>query len=230
MGITDRLLDAFEVECPPRARAQLELYFDHLQQWNRTVNLTGLKGREEMVRKHLSDSLLLFRHLPSGAGTLMDIGTGPGVPGLLIKILRPDLDVTLVEAVKKKCSFLRFVIARLGLDRVFVEQIRISPGHPPRSLPPEGFNVIVSQAAGSLCWLWQTGGPFLAEDGVVIALKGPRVEEELEELMSAHDGSGRLRPRIETLRLRLPETGWTRSLVFMQPQALRADAAGAGGA
>lgn len=217
MEIIDRLLKAFEVECSHRARAQLQLYFDHLQQWNRTVNLTGLKGREEMVKKHLADSLLLLKHLPSKAGTLMDIGTGPGVPGLLIKIMRPDLDVTLVESVKKKCSFMRFVIARLGLERVFVEQIRISPGHPPESLPPEGFHVIVSQAAGSLCWLWQTGRPFLAEGGVVIALKGPRVEEELEELMSEHDGCGPLRPRIETLRHRLPETGWTRNLVFMQP-------------
>ena len=171
-----------------------------------------------MVEKHLGDTLLLLRHMPEGAGSVMDVGTGPGVPGLILKILEPGLSMTLVESVKKKCSFLRYVISRLGLFDVHVEQIRLSPDNPPASLPEGGFDLIVSQAAGSLAWLLETAAPFLSENGCIVALKGPEINHELSELKKKTDSAVKGGLDVEVKRDKLPSTGARRALVFMRPR------------
>lgn len=162
----------------------LALYFQQLALWNRITNLTGLKSIEDMVRKHLGDTLFLLSCIPVDCRSLMDIGTGPGIPGLLLKLLRPSLHVILVDAVRKKCSFLRQVISLLHLYDVHVENIRISPENPPANLPSEGVDLICSQATGSLLWFYETASPFLAPGGVMVAMKGRRdlVHRELQDL------------------------------------------------
>lgn len=93
------------------------IYIDMLQAANQTTNLTAITDPEAIATKHLEDSWRLVRHVPPKA-SLIDVGTGAGFPGLALKIVRPDLDVTLIDATNKKVRFLRSVTEALGLECV----------------------------------------------------------------------------------------------------------------
>lgn len=98
--------------------AQFEQYRDALLRWNEQINLTAITDKVEVMHKHFLDSLGVLEHIAlKGGDAVMDIGTGAGFPGIVLKIYVPDLRLTLVEASKKKGSFLTFLIAKLNLDQ-----------------------------------------------------------------------------------------------------------------
>ena len=98
--------------------AQFEQYRDALLRWNEQINLTAITDKVEVIHKHFLDSLGVLEHIALKDGdTVMDIGTGAGFPGIVLKIYVPDIRLTLVEASKKKGSFLTFLIAKLNLDQ-----------------------------------------------------------------------------------------------------------------
>ncbi len=172
---------AFSITLGEEQKERLYAYFSLLNQWNKSINLTGIKDPKLLVYKHLGDSLLFDKIIPKDVVSLLDIGTGAGIPGLLLKILRPELKVVLAEYVKKKCSFLRYAISILGLSDIVVEEKKIGPDNPPIKIDEccDGYEVIVSLAAGSLKWLLEISSPFLSSSGEIIALKGPSVYKEL---------------------------------------------------
>ena len=97
---------------------QFEQYRDALLQWNERINLTAITDKDEITHKHFLDSLSVLEHISLKSGdTVIDIGTGAGFPGIVLKIYVPDIHLTLVEASKKKGSFLRFLTAKLNLDQ-----------------------------------------------------------------------------------------------------------------
>lgn len=95
------------------------VYLEELQTWNRSINLTSITSEEEIIVKHFVDSLacLTIEHIKQGA-SLLDVGTGAGFPGIPLKIVRPDLNITLIEPVQKKVSFLYFIVGILRLEQV----------------------------------------------------------------------------------------------------------------
>ena len=98
--------------------AQFEQYRDELLRWNAQINLTAITDKVEITHKHFLDSLGVLEHIALKSGdTVIDIGTGAGFPGIALKIYVPDIRLTLVEASKKKGSFLRFLIAKLNLQQ-----------------------------------------------------------------------------------------------------------------
>ncbi|MXY99132.1 16S rRNA (guanine(527)-N(7))-methyltransferase RsmG [Candidatus Poribacteria bacterium] len=98
--------------------AQFELYRDELLRWNERFNLTAITDKVEITHKHFLDSLGVLKHIAlESSDTVIDIGTGAGFPGIVLKIYVPDIRLTLVEASKKKGSFLRFLISKLNLHR-----------------------------------------------------------------------------------------------------------------
>lgn len=157
----------------------LRIYLEELYSWNQHTNLTGLKTIEEMAIKHVGDTLTLIRFLPEGIHHVLDIGTGPGVPGLILKLFRPDLEIVLIDAIRKKVSFLSAAIAIIGLTGIRAEHCRVGPDIP-RHLPPEGFDVIVSQAVGPLDELARMARPLMSANGLVIAMKGQKIDKELK--------------------------------------------------
>ncbi len=191
----------------------LRVYLGELYSWNQRINLTGLKTMEEMAIKHVGDTLTLIRFLPKGVHHILDIGTGPGVPGLILKLFRPDLEIVLIDAIRKKVSFLNTVIAIIGLTGIWAEHCRVSPKDIPRHLPPEGFDVIVSQAVGPLDELASMARPLLSPNGLVIAMKGPKVDEELEGKMGYLQRHGWKTGIIKT---QTPVSSFRRNLVMLR--------------
>jgi 16S rRNA (guanine527-N7)-methyltransferase len=191
----------------------LRVYLGELYSWNQRVNLTGLKTMEEMAIKHVGDTLTLIRFLPKGVHHVLDIGTGPGVPGFILKLFRHDLEIVLIDAVRKKISFLKTVIAIIGLTGIWAEHCRLGSKDIPRHLPPEGFDVIVSQALGPLNELARMARSLLSPNGLVIAMKGPKVDEELEGKMGYLQRHGW---KTSIIKTQTPVSSFRRNLVMLR--------------
>lgn len=168
-----RGLEALALD-PGHAHKLLD-YLDLLARWNKTYNLTAVRDPQEMLRKHLLDSLAMHPHFTQT--TLADLGTGPGLPGIPLAIVRPEAAISLIESNGKKTRFLREAVRQLGLDNTRVIASRAEavaePGH---------YQAITARAMDRLAGILAVGGHLLAADGVLLAMKGPRIADELAEL------------------------------------------------
>ncbi|MER3439625.1 MAG: 16S rRNA (guanine(527)-N(7))-methyltransferase RsmG, partial [Chloroflexota bacterium] len=171
-------------------RSLLIQYRDLLLEWNTRHNLTALKTPEDVDVRLIAESLRLLPVIDefvavSGHGRhqplrLIDIGTGAGVPGLILAIARPDLNVTLVEATGKKVAFLTHVTAVLGLTRVHAIHARAEDlAHDP--VYREQFDLATARAVGPLSALLELALPFLRIGGWALFPKGPEIGTELAE-------------------------------------------------
>lgn len=150
-------------------------YVETLGKWNRAYNLTAIRDPEDMLPRHLLDSLSVLPYL-AGA-TVADAGTGAGLPGIPLAIAAPDRQFTLIDANGKKIRFVTHAIGRLGLGNVTAEQARLEHYHPAR-----GFDTVVCRAFSSLAKLLQAAGHLCAPGGRVVAMKGRRPETEIDAL------------------------------------------------
>jgi len=174
-----RGLDAFAIELPEGALALLERYADRLLVWNRKVNLTAITAPAEVAEKHLVDSLLL---LPSvaGARTLLDVGSGAGLPGVPLACARPDLAITCCDSVTKKVAFVKAVAAELGVD-VRAVAVR-AEGDPAREKLPRADAVVSRALSDPSSWV-PLGAHYLADGGSLFAMLGREADRaELEKV------------------------------------------------
>ena len=174
-----RLLDGAErlgIELVPDRADRLIDYLELLARWNRAYNLTAVRDPEAMVTRHLLDSLAVLPHLPA-CPRLLDIGSGPGIPGMILAVCRPDSEVTLVDSNLKMTRFAATARRELGLANVSVERERVE-----RLDPPARFDCIISRAFASLADFVRLGAPLLAEGGQLFAMKGRLDGDELAAL------------------------------------------------
>ena len=148
---------------------QLLRYAAELLRWNAKVNLTAITDPAEVVEKHLLDSLAIAPEV-AGAGSLLDAGTGAGLPGLPLKVLQPELAVTLVDSVAKKIGFVKATAAALGLKGVTAVHQRLAGRPDEEGLPRAG--AVVSRAFAELEVFLPLAAPYLAEGGRVVAMLG----------------------------------------------------------
>ena len=158
-----------------RAVTRFEMLLDELERWNRKFNLTAIRNRDEMVTAHIIDSLVArpFLH----GKNILDVGTGPGFPGLPLAICEPTRKFTLLDSNNKKIMFVQHVAGLLGLDNVEAVKGRgedYAPGH--------RFDTVIARALAALPRLVEIAGHHVREDGVFVALKGRYPTEELEEV------------------------------------------------
>jgi 16S rRNA (guanine527-N7)-methyltransferase len=162
--------------------AQLQRYLDLLQRWNSTYNLTAVRERDAMLTQHLADCLALVPALQRvGPRRVLDVGSGGGLPGVVVAIFMPGTDVTSVDAVAKKMAFVRQVAGALQLSNLHAVHSRIEAL---RSAP---FDLITSRAFASLADFVTLTATHLTSDGVWVAMKGKTPDDELAALPSGVD-------------------------------------------
>jgi 16S rRNA (guanine527-N7)-methyltransferase len=150
-------------------------YLDLLVRWNKTYNLTAIRDPHDMLTKHLFDSLAMHPYFTQP--NLADLGTGAGLPGIPLAIIRPDTEISLIESNGKKTRFLREAVRQLGLSNVSVLEYRAE------SVNRDGqYQAITARAMDRLAGILAVGGHLLAADGVLLAMKGPQIQDEIAEL------------------------------------------------
>lgn len=201
----------------PLPEAVLERLLDYLgelQRWNKHHNLTAIADPREGVEKHLLDSLTLLPLL-RGDESLLDIGSGAGLPGLILKLALPDLQLLSIDGVAKKISFQRHVIRRFGLSGARAEAWRLEE-LTANAEHAGAFDTIVFRALGSLEKFVPLALPCLAESGRFLLMKGPEGRDELQAAAPLLVQCG-LRGQV-CRELRLPQSGAQRLLLELRRQ------------
>ncbi|PPB82656.1 16S rRNA (guanine527-N7)-methyltransferase [Albidovulum inexpectatum] len=159
---------------------RLRRYEDLLRKWTSRINLIGRSTITEIQERHIRDSIQVFDSVPDATGNWVDLGSGAGLPGMIVAILavdeRPDLKVTLVEADLRKSAFLATVARELGLD-LRIEAQRIE------NIAPLGADVLSARALAPLPKLLEFAQRHMAPDGVAVFPKGARWQEELRQAL-----------------------------------------------
>ena len=211
---------------PPPPSARVLFPTDRLELAERYAGLLatdgvvrGLIGPREGPRlweRHLLNCALLGELVPADAA-VCDIGSGAGLPGLVLSIARPDLSVTLVEPLLRRTTFLEEVVAELGLERVEVHRSRAEDLHGVRT-----FDVVTSRAVAPLDRLLRWSMPLVAPDGAVVAMKGSSAAEEVQAAGKALRGLGCSTPEIHTLGEDLTDSPTTAiRVVWAEPARVR---------
>lgn len=177
-------LRALGIEASDEQRARLAAHLELIAKWNRVHNLTAVREPEQMVVLHLLDSLALVPHL-GDARTLLDVGTGPGFPGLPLAIAMPALQVTLLDSSQKKCAFLEQAKVELKLANARVVCDRVEHWR-----PDERFDLVVSRAFADLHDFVAQSGHLLAPRGRMLAMKGVHPFEEIARVPPTHRVAG----------------------------------------
>ena len=150
-------------------------YLALLDRWNKTYNLTAIRDPREMVTRHLLESLAMAPFFSTG--TLADLGTGPGLPGIPLAITHPGLQVTLVESNGKKCRFMREAVRKLGLSNARVAESRAEALD-----EPGAYDNLTARAMDTLAGIIAVGGHLLRPGGRLLAMKGVVPHEEIAAL------------------------------------------------
>jgi 16S rRNA (guanine527-N7)-methyltransferase len=206
---------------------QADLFARHaavLIRWNQKMNLTSIVSPIDMAVRHYLDSVIPIPYIKPYA-SLLDVGSGAGFPGIPLKIMLPSMQVTLLEAKRKKVSFLRHIIQVLNLKNMLAEQARFEAlAHDP--IYRETFDVVIGRAFSNLEHLVHGALPLLSTGGVIVAPKGREVENELQitkvgdcesvGLQVEPKIGGNISLKIVVIKYTLPHFSLPRSLVILE--------------
>ncbi len=168
----------FEIDLPRRHLDLFSVYMDELLEWNRRMNLTGLSERKRIIIELFLDSLIPTPFIP-GKGRMLDVGSGAGFPGIVIKVCRPHLKTCLLEANSRKTSFLKQVVRLLKLSDVDVVNGRIESDRD--KLHTDGYHIITARALAGPGQVITWCSPFLCSGGLLIIFLGSGAANELEK-------------------------------------------------
>ena len=192
---------------------QLEQYKNLLIEWNKKMNLTAITEEKEIITKHFLDSFYGFKFL-KGAKSLIDVGTGAGFPGLPLKIIAPDISLTLLDSLNKRINFLTEVKNQLGLEDVTCIHSRAEDGGIVSSPLRESFDIATSRAVADLAVLSEYCLPYVKVGGTFLAYKGKDIDEEL---MNAENAIATLGGEvIGVFPYTIPSTDITHSIVAIK--------------
>jgi 16S rRNA (guanine527-N7)-methyltransferase len=177
----------------------LSRYIDLLLEANQRMNLTRIRDRAAAEIQHVGDALTVLPFLPTSAITLIDVGSGGGVPGIPLAIARPDSRVTLLEATKKKAAFLTAAISKLELKNVEVLAERAETAG--RGKLRESCDVAAARAVGAMDFLVEWCLPLVKKGGKMLAMKGARIVDELPAAARAIRLLGGGEPRVHPVEL-----------------------------
>ncbi|CDF12011.1 ribosomal RNA small subunit methyltransferase G [Mycoplasma sp. CAG:776] len=201
------------IEITEKNLEDLDIYKEMLLEYNKKFNLTAIKTEEEIYLKHFYDSLTLVKGVDLTKNLkILDIGTGAGFPGLVLKIFYPELEITLLDSNHKKIMFLEQVIKRLNLKNITCLNTRAE------NLPNnyrEYFDIVTSRAVAHLRILSELSIPYLKVNGKLIAMKGISETEieESEKILTELNSN-----ILEVIKFNLPIEGSNRSLIIVEKE------------
>ena len=184
---------------------KLNTYGNLLLSWNEKINLTAIKEPEAVLYKHFYDCILFLKHNNlSENSSLIDVGTGAGFPGLVLKIVRPDLEITLLDSLNKRLVFLNEVINELGLKGIETVHLRAEEAGKSK-LHREKYDVATARAVAALPVLLEYCTPLIKKNGIFVAMKGPSAADEVALCDNAIKTLGLKKPDIICENLREDE-------------------------
>ena len=210
----------FEIQMDQVKIDQFAIHAVELLKWTRKINLTAISDPLEIAVKHFLDSIAPAPVIPPDA-SLLDIGSGGGFPGIPIKIMIPSLSVTLIDASRKKVSFLKHVIRMLGLKNIEACHVR-AEDLSGDFISNNTYDVIISRALSSMVNFVQMSLPLLAKDGFIIGMKGKMSVKEIKSELSPIKINSNLQKNsisnfnIALKKYRLPFLKSERSLVILK--------------
>ena len=202
----------FKIQLNEEQLAQLERYYALLTEWNEKINLTAITDPQGVAVKHFADSLTVFNYIdiPQNA-SVIDVGTGAGFPGMVLKIARPDIRLTLLDSLQKRLNFLDIVLDELDLEAELIHS-RAEEGGQNLYLR-ETYDFAVSRAVAQLNTLAEFCLPYVRLSGSFIAFKG-NLDDELD---SAKNAIGILGGKVkQTYVFELPMDGGSRNLILIE--------------
>lgn len=206
-----RELEALGIEVKEEQLKQLEIYLQLLIEWNQKINLTAIVEPEQIYLKHFYDSLTLNKIISlEKQSHLCDIGTGAGFPGIVIKIFFPHIQVTLVDSLQKRITFLKLVIETLGLEKIEAVHARAEEFAKNNK---EQYDLVTARAVAHLSLLLEYGIPMVQVGKYLIAMKGNALEELEESKQAQKILSCRLLNKVE---FELPNHAGNRTLLLFQ--------------
>lgn len=178
----ENYLKKMEISCSAEQMEQFEAYHGLLAEWNQKMNLTAICEPQEVALKHFADCLYGLQYLPQGAH-LIDVGSGAGFPGVPLKIMRPDIEVLLLDSLNKRVVFLEELIRCLGLEGISAMHGRAEECA--KGELREAFDVATARAVAKLSVLAEYCLPYVKKGGCFLAYKGSNGLEEMAEAESA---------------------------------------------
>jgi 16S rRNA (guanine527-N7)-methyltransferase len=170
------------IELSNEQLAQFDVYKNELLQWNTKTNLISENSSQDIITHHFLDSLTALQFIPKPNASVIDVGCGAGFPGIPLKIAMPDLEIYLLEANRKKVSFLKHILRLLNLSPAVVIHDRVE-NIMKKVLYKGEFDILISRATYKLSELLPLGEFFLVPEGQLIALKGPNVDKEIKQCL-----------------------------------------------
>ncbi len=198
--LLDRGLHDMGLALAPAMREKLLRYLSLLEKWNKTYNLTAVRDPEQMVPRHLLDSLSVLPYVQGPR--LLDIGSGAGLPGIPIAIARPEIAVTLLDSNAKKTRFITHVAHDLSLENAAIAEARIEKFH-----PPEKFDTLIARAFASIPDMLASCRHLLSPPSRFLIMKGVFPQEELAAVTHEY--------QVDVKALRIPGLDAARHLVIL---------------
>lgn len=208
------------IALPPAAAQMFEQYCDFLMQRNEHVNLTAITNTEDIARFHFLDSLALLNAAHFKNAKVLDIGSGAGFPGVVLKIAEPSIELTLLDATNKRIVFLKDLCQILGFDATFVHARAEEASHHSHSLKQElpsmreQYDIVVSRAVAQLNALCELCLPYVRIGGTFLAMKSVASDDELHEAMNAITLLGA--EVIKTSQYTIPDTSVRHRIIIIR--------------
>ena len=201
-------------ELTEKQAEQFYIYYEMLVETNKVMNLTAITEFDEVIQKHFVDSIVKTEvFVEKGVETLIDVGTGAGFPGIPLKIMYPQLKVTLLDSLNKRLNFLNQVIEKIGLEEIRTVHYRAEDGARTVELR-EKFDCVVSRAVANMSTLCEYCLPYAKTGGCFVAYKSGNAEEEVEKAKKAIHLLGGVKEK--TISFELPDSDIGRSLVVIR--------------
>ena len=205
------------ISLSPEQMTQFKQYLLLLQEWNEKINLTAITEEEEVYLKHFYDSVTLANYVDFTKKVLKlcDVGSGAGFPSIPLKILFPEIEISIVDSLKKRINFLELLVNELGLENVHLHHARAEDFGQTKAFR-NGFDVVTARAVANLSVLAEFCLPITKIGGTFAAMKGAKASEELNASKKAIKTLGGKTDKVESFEL--PEDAGERNIILIKKE------------